>query len=152
MAEEKRVQYYADVLLVLIKDEQVLLSKRVNTGYFDGYYSLVAGHLEYGETFKEGIIREAKEEAGITLIPEDLKIVHITHRFNGIDRVYFSTYMKAEKWQGEIINAEPDKCDDLKWFSLDNIPENIVPAIKFALDSIKEGKIIGEFGFSNSDK
>jgi len=149
MAEEERIKYYADVLLVLIKNEQVLIYRRANTGYFDGYYSLVAGHLEYNETFKDGIIREAKEEAGIILNPDDLKIVHLTHRFNGIDRVYFSTYIKSEKWSGEIRNEEPDKCDDLQWFDLNNLPKKIVPAIKFALESIKDGKIIGEFGFSD---
>jgi 8-oxo-dGTP diphosphatase len=147
--EEKRFRPYADVLLVLIKDGQVLLSKRCNTGYFDGSYSMVAGHLEENETFKEGIIREAKEEAGIILQPENLEVVHITHRFNGIDRIYFSTYLKAEKWSGEITNAEIEKCEELKWFKLNELPENIVPAIKFALENIKNNIPFGEFGFDN---
>jgi len=53
--------------LVLIEDNKILLQRRFNTGYEDGKYSLVAGHVDEGETFTEAIIREVKEEAGITL-------------------------------------------------------------------------------------
>ena len=69
--------------LVLIKDNKVLLQRRFNTGYQDGKYSMVAGHVDKGETFTEAIIRETKEEAGIELKPENLKVAHVMHRDSG---------------------------------------------------------------------
>ena len=57
--------------IVLMRDNQVMLLKRFNTGYEDGKYSLIAGHVDEGETFTQCIIREAKEESGILLKPED---------------------------------------------------------------------------------
>ena len=43
--------------LVLIKNNKILLQIRFNTGYEDGKYSRVAGHVDKGETFTEAIIR-----------------------------------------------------------------------------------------------
>jgi 8-oxo-dGTP diphosphatase len=149
MSEEKRFKFYGAVYLVLVKDGKVLLLRRFNTGYNDGNYSLVAGHLDNGETTKQGIIREAKEEAGITVKPEDLEVVHVVHR-NGVDRYYFDTYLRASEWSGEITNTEPEKCDDLKWFSFGELPENIVPEVKSALEHINNNIPFSEFGFKDN--
>jgi 8-oxo-dGTP pyrophosphatase MutT (NUDIX family) len=58
------------VYLLLFKGNQVLLSKRANTGYEDGNYGLVSGHVESNETLREAMVREAAEEVGLTLLPE----------------------------------------------------------------------------------
>lgn len=55
--------------------------------------------------------------------------------------------MTTDKWTGEPRNAEPDKCDDLSWFPLDSLPENIIPCIKQAFECIKDNIIYSEFGF-----
>lgn len=70
--------------LVLEKDNKILLLRRFNTGYEDGNYSFIAGHLENDESLTQCIIREAKEEAGITLKEEDLKVEYILHRNSGL--------------------------------------------------------------------
>ena len=62
-----RYKYICAVYLILIKGNQILLLKRVNTGYEDGKYSLVAGHMDGNETIKQAMIREAREEAGIAI-------------------------------------------------------------------------------------
>jgi ADP-ribose pyrophosphatase YjhB (NUDIX family) len=126
-----------------------LLLRRLNTGYEDGNYSIVAGHVDLGETFTQCIIREAKEETGIELKPENLKVVHVMHR-NSKSNEYnerIDVFFIAEKWNGEIINKEPHKCDDLSWFDLDNIPENTIPYIKQILNKIKNKEFYSEFGW-----
>lgn len=140
--------------LVLIKDNKILLQRRFNTGYEDGKYSLVAGHVDRGETFTQAIIREVKEEVGVELKPENLKVVHVMHRNapEGVTSANESneridTFLTAEKWGGEIENKEPHKCDDLDWFDLDNLPENIIPYIKLALDCIKNKTFYSEYGW-----
>ena len=135
--------------LVLINGNKVLLSRRFNTGYEDGKYSMVAGHLEKGETFTQGIIREAREEAGIILRPEDLKVVHIMHRDNGRaeNNEYIDAFILAKKWKGKIDIKEPNKCDDLSWFDMDNLPKNLLPHVKLALENIKNKVFYSEYGW-----
>ncbi|MFC1644779.1 NUDIX domain-containing protein [Patescibacteria group bacterium] len=135
--------------LVLKKDEKVLLLRRFNTGYEDGKYSLVAGHVESGESFTQCVIREAKEEAGVDLDPRHLKVGCMMHRDSGTekDSQRIDSFFVAEKWEGEIENKESHKCDDLSWFHLDEIPENIIPYIKKALENIKNNIFYDEHGW-----
>jgi len=145
----KRHQNIPASYLTLFKDNKVLLLRRFNTGYKDGNYSIIAGHVDPAETFTKCIIREAEEEAGISLKPEDLQVVHVMHRNSGTaennERV--DVFFIAEKWDGEIVNKEPNKCDDLSWFDLDNLPENVIPYIKQAIEGIKNKIYYSEHGW-----
>lgn len=145
MAKERHQNVPASYL-VLIKDNKILLQRRFNTGYEDGKYSMVAGHVDEGENFTEAIIREAKEEAGVELKAEDLKVVHVMHR-KSIDSERVDVFFIADKWGGEIKNREPHKCDDLSWFDLNDIPQNAIPYIKQAVDCIKNKIFYSEQGW-----
>ncbi len=134
--------------LILIKDNKILLSRRFNTGYEDGNYSVVAGHLDGNETFTQAMIREAKEEAGIDIVAEDLEVIHVMHRKSPPEtNERIDLFLKASKWKGEPKIMEPDKCDDLKWFPIDDLPANIVPYIKHAILNIKKEIFYSEFGW-----
>ncbi|MBU4338123.1 NUDIX domain-containing protein [Patescibacteria group bacterium] len=133
-------------LLILIKDGNILLSRRFNTGYEDGNYGVVSGHLDGNETFMEAMAREAKEEAGIDIAAKDLEVAHVMHRKSPPDeRIDF--YIRANNWQGELRIMEPNKCDDLKWFSIDNLPANTIPYIRQAIEKIRKKIFYSEFGW-----
>ena len=124
----------------------MLLLRRLNTGYQDGKYSLVAGHVDAGEYVTQAMVREAKEEAGIDIQPQDLMLVHVMHRKKpeeNDERIDF--FFKCSKWGGEIKNMEPHKCDDLSWFPIGQLPENTIPYIKAALGFIDSRQIYSEF-------
>lgn len=143
-----RFQLTPACYLILKKDNQILLLRRCNTGYEDGNYSVVAGHLDGDETFRQAMVREAKEEAGIILDQEKLQVAHVMHRSkkdNNSERI--DIFLIADEWNGEITNMEPDKCDDLNWFSINQLPENIIPYIKQALECIDNKIFYSEFGF-----
>jgi 8-oxo-dGTP diphosphatase len=134
--------------LFLTKGNKVLLIKRANTGFYDGFYSLVAGHVDPGETYTEAMIRETKEEAAIVLDEKDISVAHIQHRkspVDGSERV--DAYFVAKKWSGEIKNLEEDKCSEMKWFDLDDLPEKMVPCVRKSISHIRKGDHYSEFGW-----
>lgn len=130
---KERFKMIVAVHLFLIRDNKILLLRRYNTGYQDGNYSVIAGHLDGGEQYDLAMIREAKEEAGINIRPEDIRTVQVMHRKSEDERMDF--FFICDKWNGEIINMEPEKCDELSWFELDDLPQNIIPYIRTAINN-----------------
>ena len=133
------------VHLLLIKSGRVLLLRRYNTGYEDGNYSMVAGHIEGGEELKTAMIREAREEAGIEISPSDLEVVGVIHSVT--EGEYFHFYLTASDWMGEVSNMEPDKCDDLSWFDINDLPDNTIPYIRQAIENYRRGEWFTSFGW-----
>ena len=135
------------VYLFLQKDNKILISRRYNTGYQDGIYQVPAGHVDEGELPTEAMVREAKEEVGIEVRPEDLEIVHVSYRpkhDQTDNRVDF--FFRVKKWQGEVKNMEPNKCDDLKWVPFSEIPANMTLHIRNAIDGMTKGIFFEEIG------
>lgn len=135
------------VYLFLEMDEKFLIARRCNTGYQDGHYQVPAGHIDAGELPSEALIREAREEIGIDLYPEDIELVHVSYRpkhDNTDNRVDF--FFRVKKWAGDVRNMEPDKCDDLKWVALGELPANMTPHVRDAFECMQKGIFYKELG------
>ena len=133
------------VYIMFVRDDEILVSRRFHTGYEDGNYSFVAGHLDGGESAVQAAIREAKEEAGVELRPEDLKLALTMHRLTDREQVDF--FFEAKHWIGEPKIMEPNKCDDLSWFPMERLPENTIPYVHQAVRCYKSGINYYETGF-----
>ncbi len=137
--------------LWLETDGQVLLHRRKNTGYMDGMYQLPAGHVDPGEVPSEAMIREAMEELGIVISQEDIEMVMTVSRI-GSDQSYYDFFFKATVWQGFPQIKEPEKCDDLQWFKLDELPENIIPYNRDIISLVNKGVRYAEEGYQLSSQ
>jgi 8-oxo-dGTP diphosphatase len=141
----ERFKMIASVYALFIKDGKVLLSRRYQTGYEDGNYSVPAGHVENGESMTEAVIREAKEEVGVDLKPEDVEVKTVMHRRQEDIRVDF--LFEVKRWEGEPYNTEPERCDDLSWFPLDNLPPNTISYVRQVIECYRKGIIYSEWGW-----
>ena len=95
--------------------------------YLDNQYDLPGGHLEPGEDLFDAMIREANEEIGITIKRENMQIVHIYHHFS---KDVLKFVFKVTNYSGEIKNLEPEKCKEIRWIDINNLPENTIKGIK----------------------
>jgi len=119
--------------------------RRFNTGYEDGNYSVVAGHLEGDETVIAAAIREIEEEVGVAVIPENISVIGVMHRKSDDERVDF--FLSTRNWCGDPANQELNKCDDIGWYGLDMLPVNTIPYVKKAIDNFRLGVWFDEFGW-----
>jgi len=129
---KERFTLIASAYVFFRRDDEILLLRRFNTGYEDGNYSVPAGHLDGNEDLLAGAIREAHEEIGVTLRRDQLRVAGVMHRLANDERM--DIFVEARDWEGELVNREPEKCDDLSWFPLDALPTNTIPYIRRAIE------------------
>ena len=154
-----RIKVTPVVYLILLRQDQILLMRRFQTGYYDGYYSVCSGHLEGEESLTLAMIREAEEEIGLKLEPSDVKLVHSMHRIEHetdgsiSERLdfFFVATLPATSSTVEPINVEPDKCDQLCWVKLDELPDKMIPYVRAAIKCYSDGVQYSEYGWSEFD-
>jgi len=149
-----RFQTTITVFLILTRENngktQVLLQERFNTGYMDGKYDTAcSGHLEPNESVSMALVREAKEEINLDINEKDLQFISLIHPYH---ENYLNVFFKAIKFSGTPKIMEPDKCSNLQWFDIDNLPPNIIPRIRNFIENMKQGILYddGDFSFQNN--
>ncbi len=116
--------------------------KRKKTDGLNGCYALVAGKVDRSENPSIAMIRETYEEAGITIHPEDLKLVSILHRahtdYLGKTEDIIELVFTTENWEGAITNREPDLCSELAFFPVNDLPPETTDTVRRALHCYNE--------------
>jgi 8-oxo-dGTP diphosphatase len=133
--------------------QEVLLQSRQHTGFMDGHWACAAaGHVEAGESVLAAAVREAAEELGVIVAPEELLPITTMHRTQRTgepidERVDF--FFGCRSWRGEPQVMEPAKSAGLGWFALDALPDPVVPHERAVLDGLAAGALapIVTFGF-----
>lgn len=121
--------------LILRKGNNILLGLRHKVAFGSGYYSIISGKVEVGETALEAAIREAKEEASITLEPE--KVSFHTFVYSIEEKgAHGSVFFTAREWKGDIKNRERNKIRSWQFFPVDQLPTNLLPYVATALEGI----------------
>lgn len=126
---------------------EILLQKRQNTGFMDGYWDVSAsGHVEEGESNTQAAIREAKEEIGIEIARNDIKFAGFYYN-NFKSVTYCHTYFDVRNYSGVPRVSEPDKCSEIRWFYVKDLPKDIIDEREASVKNYLEGICFGEFGW-----
>lgn len=131
---KERYKFPISAQLLLEKENKILLMKRQNTGYEDGKYGFPGGHVRDNEEIRKAAIREAKEEIGIDIKLEDLKLYKLLNRKIEGGGEYIDFVFKVKNWTGNIANEEENKCEEIVWKDKNDIPENIIDFIPEVLN------------------
>ena len=115
----------------------------------NNYYGLPSGKVEKDESYTGAAVREALEEVGVVIKPTNLRHALTMQRREKPDlkTVWVDLYFEVTTWEGEPFNAEPDKHSALEWLDINNLPKNVIPSVRFALQTIAAGQPYAEFGW-----
>ncbi len=141
---QKRLSFRSATYVFLVKDHSVMLTRRFNTGYKDGQYSTISGHIDPKESVVECAVREAFEEARVNISSENLKLFHVMNRYT--DHDYIDFFFKCSVWEGSPQIGEPNLCDNLQWFEVESLPVNTIDYIREVLRNIHQTITYSTFG------
>ncbi len=129
-------------VLIFNKKKEVLLMKRSKNAKNEaGWWSKPGGSIEYGEKAVAMAKREIKEEIGIDI---DIwgQLPHTDHIIKKENQHWIAINFLADLKKGEAKNMEPEKCDDVRWFSLDNLPTKMVQTTCEGIRNYKQKRYI----------
>lgn len=132
------------VHMIIMNNDKLLIQKRKGTKLWPGYYALPAGHIDVGENQYEALVREAKEELNIEINPKDITNSYVVLRRNYFEidgkklEPYIDYYFEISKYQGVPSIVEQDKCDELIWADINDLPN---PFINYEGDFLSDKSI-----------
>ena len=138
-SDKNRINTRIAAYLVGWQEGKVLLGKRQNVAHLNGYWSLLAGHVYEGESCIQGMLREAKEECGLQLLPGELQLVGAEHKHSP-PYDYANFIFSADLTGHRPINAEPEKCAGWEFFDPDQLPSPMAPWIVAMIERVHQGK------------
>lgn len=127
-----KATFKSAVHMLIIKNNKILLQKRKGSKLWPGYYALPAGHIDEGETQFDALVREAKEELGIKINPKDIMNSYVVLRRNYFEidgkqlEPYIDYYFEIKEYEGTPKIIEKEKCDELIWADINNLPEPFI--------------------------
>jgi 8-oxo-dGTP diphosphatase len=109
-----------DVAYALIYNEdkeEILMVNNIGSGW-----SLPGGAVEKGETFEQAVIREIKEETGLTIEVESIVAVNEAFFKEKGNHALFITFT-AKIIEGEISIQDEDEISEIKWVGIQRANE-----------------------------
>lgn len=115
------IDRYILVVLVLIENSknEILVQKR--SIQKDGEYGLTSGHPKAGENSVQGMITEIREELGLNVQPDELKLAY-TER-DDKKRCFFDLYYLKKDFEIKDLKLQKEEVDFVQWCSLKEIEE-----------------------------
>lgn len=128
----------------------VMLHRRINTSFAEGYWGSGGGHLKVGESLEAGALRELSEEAGPDIKVANLSCMGVVNFTDFRPLHYVDISFKAAWVSGEPVNCIPEKATDWQWFSLDSLPSPLLPPVKLYLETFYEGFVLRDASFGSN--
>lgn len=116
---------------IIMHEGKVLMQKRRNA-HGDGTWSFPGGHLEFGETPESCAARETLEELNCS-IRNSVRGPYTNDIFPE-GRHYVTIFVVAEYESGDVRIMEPDRCEEWRWVSWDDMPRPLFLPVEHLLE------------------
>jgi 8-oxo-dGTP diphosphatase len=101
-----------------------------------GCWSIVGGKLDFLETLEHCAVRETLEEVGAAISIDSLLCV-TDHLLPAENQHWVSPAYLARVLSRDTRNCEPEKTQEVRWFTLDNLPPNLTITARNAINAYK---------------
>lgn len=112
------------------------------------YWGSGGGHLELGESLKDGALRELSEEAGEAVTVNNVKFLGVVNFTEMQPKHYVDVSFSADWISGEPTNNSPQETTEWQWFALDKLPSPLFPPIEKYLTALKTGQNFFDSAFN----
>lgn len=143
-------RHLIDVHVLLVDNGSILLTRRRDSNpAFDGQWHLPSGKLDAGESALAAAAREADEEIGVVIDPDDLRHVHTLHVNGSGAAPRLGLFFETQRWSGEPTNREPGKCSALRWFPLTALPDELIDYPAAGIHAYRQGHTFSVRGWTS---
>ena len=98
-----------------------------------------SGGVEFGESIEEALKREVKEECGTDVKSFEYLGFREVHRIHDGKKTHHISFdFKVEVYREQVVNAEPEKCLEIRWCKLGEFPEPLHSQFPFFLEKYKD--------------
>ncbi|MFJ1874209.1 NUDIX hydrolase [Streptomyces chartreusis] len=111
---------------VIVRDDDKILFSQRGGPYGHGRWHMPSGKLDEGEQLSVGAARELFEETGLEVDPEHLRLVQVVHHRQDDAMTRIGFFFEATEWKGDLVNREPSKCMALEWFTVHDLPRDLI--------------------------
>lgn len=122
--------------VIFVRDGKVFLAKRQGA-HGEETWASAGGHLENGESLEDCARREAMEELGVKV--GGLRYLCVSNII-AYGKHYVDVEFLGEIGNQEPVLAEPEAFSQSGWFPIDNPPQPLFHAMRYALDSYLTGR------------
>ena len=122
--------------VMILKDGKVLLGKRKGS-HGEGEYAFPGGHLDYMESFEKCARRETLEECGIEI--QNIRFHFVANVKKYAPKQYVHIGLITDWKDKEPKVLEPERCEEWRWYNLNNIPRPLFEMCRLGIDSYRTG-------------
>ena len=116
----------AIAVAIFNKNGEILLQKRRDTNK----WCVISGHVDFGESVEQAVIREIQEETNCTSTISRLIGIYSspssqTYQRNNGQIQYVTLYFEAELTSPVLLNYKNSETGELKFFNAGHLPEDL---------------------------
>jgi 8-oxo-dGTP diphosphatase len=107
---------------VIVRKDGFLLMQKRRGSHGSGTWSVPGGHIEFGESPEECVIRETKEETGVTI--GNVRFIGMINDVMAAEgKHYVTLWFEADHVSGEPTVVAPQETESVGWHPIDDMPE-----------------------------
>ena len=132
---EEQIRPGIGVGVIFVREGRVFLAKRQGS-HGEETWASAGGHLEMGETLEECARREAMEEVGVNV--GEMRFLCVSNII-AYGKHYVDVEFVGDIGAQEPHLAEPEAFSEFGWFPLEDLPQPLFIAVRYALESYRSG-------------